>query len=294
MHELYGASMNRSSVVSFFLFLVCSPVMAGTATMNGITFSYESRLEPAVPAMKLGSGVLVNANVKRHLWDMANRTFFGYDVSMDGMADGRYLFRFSPLTLTPKKMEELYPGTQGWRMIALPSVPPMQILREGDTLALDLFVNPSTGQKVVDYLKVERGEGRGLTAPGPARDLAVADVSIELSRPNFSVNGKQVAQSMGTVKAALPWLHYESHGSFYFSLVPRPEYQRAGEIRGSTMKWRWGSDEFTVNTDGEIAPAHHRAYNLYVSHDPSFPADFPPAGPPSGVPRFIFGTGPKR
>ena len=286
--------MSRSSLALFSLFLVASPVMAGSATMNGITFSYEIRLEPAMPMMRLGSGVLVDKTVKRHLWDTSNKAFFGYDVSMDVMADGRYLFRFSALTLTPQKMEELYPGTQGWRMIALPSVPPMQILSEGDTLALDLFVNPSTGQKVVDYLKVERAQGRSLTASGPARDLALSDVSMELRRPNFSVNGKQVAQSRGTVIAALPWLYYETHGCFYFSLVPRPDYQRAGEIRGSTMKWRWGSDEFAVNTDGEIAPAHHRAYNLYVSYEATLPVDFGPAASSNGVPMFIFGTGPKR
>ena len=286
--------MNRSSLACLFILVAASPLMAGSATMNGITFSYESRLEPTMPVMKLGSGVFVDRSVKRHLWDLSNKTFFGYDVSMDPMLDGRYLFTFSPLTLTPQKMEELYPGTHGWRMIALPRVPGMQILREGDTLALDLFVNPSTGQKVVDYLKVERGHGRGLTAPGPARDLAVADVSMELSRPHFSVNGRQVAQSRGTVIAALPWLYYETHGCFYFSLVPRPDYERAGEIRGSTMKWRWGSDEFSVNTDGEIAPAHHRAYNVYVAHAATLPGDVGGPGPSNREPRFIFGTGPKR
>jgi hypothetical protein len=286
--------MSRSSLACFSLLLVPVPAVAGTATMNGITFSYESRLEPAVPVMRLGSGVLVDRTVKRHLWDISNRVFFGYDVSMDAMADGRYLFTFSPLTLTPQKMEELHPGTQAWRMIGLPRVPPMQILREGDTLAFDLFVNPSTGQKVVDYLKVERGDRRTLTAPGPARDLAVADVSMELSRPNFSVNGKQIAQSGGTVIAALPWLYYETYGCFYFSLVPRPDYQRAGDIRGSTMKWRWGSDEFEVNTDGEIAPARHRAYNLYVFHETTLTADVGPPDSGNAAPRFILGTGPKR
>ncbi|HYP06172.1 MAG TPA: hypothetical protein VER03_08030 [Bryobacteraceae bacterium] len=286
--------MSRSSLVLFFLFLIASPALAGSATMNGIKFTYESRLEPPMPVMRLGSGVLVNRTVQRHLWDMSNKTFFGYDVSMDSMVDGRYLFTFAALSMTPQKMEALYPGTHGWRLIPLPSVPAKQVLSEGDTLALDLFVNPSTGQKVVDYLTVERGEGRGLTAPGPARDLMVADVSMELSRPHFSVNGKQVAKSLGTVIAPLPWLYYETSGCFYFSLVPRPDYTRAGEIRGSTMKWRWGQDEFAVNTDGEIAPAHHRAYNLYVAYEPGLPGDVGPPSSDSAGPRFIFGAGPKR
>jgi hypothetical protein len=30
--------------------------------------------------------------------------------------------------------------------------------------------------------------------------------------------------------------------------------KKAGEIRGSTLTWRWGSDEFVLNTDKRIAP----------------------------------------
>ena len=44
---------------------------------------------------------------------------------------------------------------------------------------------------------------------------------------------------------------------------------KAGEIRGSTMTWRWGNDEFSLNTDKRIGPGGG-AYNLYVAHDVSF------------------------
>jgi len=32
------------------------------------------------------------------------------------------------------------------------------VLNAGDTVALDLFVNPQTGQKIVDYIRVQGGK----------------------------------------------------------------------------------------------------------------------------------------
>ena len=56
-----------------------------------------------------------------------------------------------------------------------------------------------------------------------------------------------------------------------FSLVPRYDlgFQKAGEIRGSTMTWRYGGDEFSLSSRGRIAPGDG-AYHLYVLNDPGY------------------------
>jgi hypothetical protein len=45
--------------------------------------------------------------------------------------------------------------------------------------------------------------------------------------------------------------------------------QKAGEVRGSTLTWRWGGDEFSLNADKRIAPGGG-AYNVYVFNDASY------------------------
>ncbi len=48
----------------------------------------------------------------------------------------------------------MFPDVTGWSQITISKFPEPQEIRDGDTIALDLLVNPSTGQKMVDYLTV--------------------------------------------------------------------------------------------------------------------------------------------
>jgi hypothetical protein len=249
---------------------------SGWANSNGVTISYETRLEPPTPPIsKFCSGTLTENNViKRHLCDFAQKRYFGYDLTMEAVGDGGFRLAFSPLTITPQKMEEIFRDTKGWTQLPLPQNPVTQILRSGETLALDLFVNPSTGQKIVEYIKIQSGEGRTLTASGPPRDFSAEDGWIEISAPRLKINGTPVPATTdyrGGVGGSPVWIYLSGRGRFVFSLAPRLDlgFQKAGEIRGSTMTWRWGSDEFSMNTNRRIAPGEG-VYTVYVFNDPRY------------------------
>src|SRR5579864_6509790 len=98
--------------ISFLLVFHCTAVawgqlmtgnlMTGNASVNGVSFSYETRLEPPEPPIsKFGGGALTHDNkvVKRHLCDFAQKKCFGYDLTMEPLADGRCRLEFSPLTM---------------------------------------------------------------------------------------------------------------------------------------------------------------------------------------------------
>jgi len=79
-------------------------IQSGTATSNGVSIRYEARLEKPAPGItNIGGGVLVTDNlIKRHLCDMAQHTYFGYDLTMEPVSDGQYRLLFSPLSITPQ------------------------------------------------------------------------------------------------------------------------------------------------------------------------------------------------
>lgn len=261
--------MRRISLLLIFQFtgIVWGQLATGSASANGVGFSYETRLEPPTPPIaKFGGGILTDKKViKRHLCDFERKTYFGYDVTMEPLGDYTYRFAFSPLTITPEKMSEIFPKVGNWTLLPLPRYPATQVLRGGDILALDLFVNPATGQKIVDYLKIQGDQGRALTATGPARDFSVNEAIFVISSPEISINGKPAEKSRGTVTGTPVWIYLPSYGRFIFSLVPRADLglQKAGEVRGSTMTWRWGNNDFALNADDRIAPGAG-AYALYV------------------------------
>ena len=196
-----------------------------------------------------------------------------------------------PLSITAQKMEEIFPDVKGWTIVSSTGKPTTRELRIGDTVALDLFTNPSTGQKIVDYLRRATPQGRNLSAAGASRDFTAEEGVLEVSKPRVAVNGKPLENSSafgGGMTGAPLWIYLEGRGRFIFTLASRTDlgFRKAGEIRGSTMTWRWGGDEFSVNTDGRIAPGEG-AYNLYVFNDPAYR----PRNPEDAKHGFLIGAG---
>jgi hypothetical protein len=62
----------------------------------------------------------------------------------------------APLTITPRQMTELFERVQNWTALVLHAGAPASFeVRFGETVALDQFVNHSTGQKVTEYLTIK-------------------------------------------------------------------------------------------------------------------------------------------
>jgi len=261
--------------------LLCSSacwaqIQTGSATVNGVSMHYETRLEKPIPGIEnSGGGVLTTDKViKRHLCDMTQRTYFGYDLTMEPTSGGRYRLTFSPLSITPEKMGEIYPQVRNWRLLLSPQQLTTETVRGGDTVALDLFVNPSTGQKIVDYITINGDDGRHVTALGTARDFSIEDGELKIISPRLTINGRVLDATVNTgmgISGTPLWIYVEGRGRFVFTLTPRADlgFQKAGEIRGSTMTWRWGSDEFSLNAKGRIAPGDG-AYYVYVFSSPNW------------------------
>jgi hypothetical protein len=130
----------------------------GNATSKGVWVDIETRLEPSSPPIyRHGGGTITDKDViKRHLCNFDNKTYFGYDLTMERLTDGKIRLRFAPLTITPREMSELFEQVRNWKALVLPAGSPASLdVRVGDTVALELFVNPSNGQKVTEYLTVK-------------------------------------------------------------------------------------------------------------------------------------------
>jgi hypothetical protein len=279
-------------LVVHFTGAASAQLMTGNGVVNGVSYSYETRLEPPEPRIsKIGGGKLTTNNVvKRHLCDFAQKKCFGYDLTLEPLADGRCRLEFSPLTMTPEQMDNLFPEIKGWTLPPMPERAAMQILHAGDTVALDLFLNPATGQRIVDYIKVEGVQGLPKSASGSPHDLPADEKWLEIIAPRLSINGKPVeatANYQGAVAGSPVWIYVSGRGRFIFSLAPRRDIgmQKAGEIRGSTLTWRWGGDDFVLNAGKPIAPGGG-PHNVYVFNDVSYQ----PKAEGSGA-AFLMGAG---
>lgn len=249
----------------------------GEVSSHGVFARFETRLEPGSPSIRHhGGGVLTeNDVIKRHLCNFDDLTYFGYDLTMEALPDGRARLRFAGLTIVPSKMSEIYKEVPRWTALPLPAAPATLDVKLGETVALDLFVNPSTRQKVTEYVTIASSAPAEARVEGPARDFAADDVDIAINSPKVSIDGKPAFSWRGSISGQAVWVDLPSHGRFVFSLLPRPDLgmQKLGEIRGSLMTWRSGGHDYSIATSKRIAPGA-RAYHLYVFAVPRAVTEF--------------------
>jgi hypothetical protein len=151
-------------------------------------------------------------------------------------------------------------------------------MRAGDTATVDLMVNRATGQKIVEYLTVERAAlDPSHIAKEPPRDFSVDDVELFVNNPRVWVNGKLLEASAkfgGGIRAHVIWLLFPGEGTFVIALAPEPghTFQKSGVMQGNTMTFRNGATEYRVECSDPIAPGSE-VYNVYLHFVPPKPRD---------------------
>ena len=259
-------------------------MMSGTGSKGGVYFRYETRIEPEMPGQRItgfGGGLFVDTAFHRFLTDTTAKKYFGYDLSLQSEPGGTFQVAFHPLSVSAEKLR-LAPA-DAWSLLSLPRLPSPQIARSGDTIAVDLFVHPGTGQRIVDYLFIQDERTVVRLPSGAPRDYTIDDVPMTLSKMRLTVNGKSVDEWGGGMSGTAVFFYLPRHGRFVFTLVPHEElgFRKAGEVRGNALTINRGSDTFVFDCDGPIAPGGG-VFNVYVYHDATWR--------PRGADEFQFGA----
>jgi hypothetical protein len=244
-----------------------SKLSVSNPAWNGIEIRFLTRVEPpgANAQARLPGGVIVEEGRAHHLIDdAAHKRTFGYDLWVTPDASGNAVqLKISRLAFAGKNAYSVQPG---WTLIELPKYPVIPKVNVGETVALDLLVNPATGQKIVDYLTVARQSDAH--EEGAPHDFTSADVELMMMRPQVSVNGTAVARSTAGMSGQIVWLYLPGHGRFSLSLIPNQKrgFTKNGTAAGNTFTFREGASEYRVECSDPVAPASG-LYNLYVRHE---------------------------
>ena len=259
----------------------------GSVNGTGFRLYWETRLEPASPALaeNLGTAQMWGTETfTRILMNRERRTYFGYRMTVSIESDNSYSIAWTPqFRLTPELARVVHiDDPEAWRQQPTGwDATNRKIVRPGDVIALDLMVSPQTGQKIVEYITIQEPFRLSLNffnnpAPrefsyvgGAPREFRAEDAELRLREPLFTINGKVEESSRGSlqdISGPTVWLLAPGKGRFVLSLTPRPGFQKAGEVRGTSLSFKWGADTFGISSASRIV-AGDAAFNLYVSHD---------------------------
>jgi hypothetical protein len=288
---------------SNLLFLVAIPLLAQSGSVidsdsrnfegkNG--FYWQTRLEPGSPPLASGFGRITRgpspqgpAQVDRILLDRIHKVYFGYHVAIV-VEKGDFILTFSPVAPIADLAKEAHiEDPQSWKAIG-PELKSTQMARLNDVIALPLMTNSDTGQKIVEYISIQQANppSSGVASFGPppyhrefsytagvARDFTINDAQLHFVAPRVQINGvvdESFDARLRDLASPLIWLYIPNKGRFTFSLAPRPEsgFSAAGEIRGTSLTFKDGSDSYTITSAVPIAPADV-PIKLYVLHEPN-------------------------
>ena len=271
---------------------------SGSASVGMFAFYWHTDLNPPTPPLSSSFGTAYDSTrnqVHRMLLDRTNRVYFGYTVQIETLSEpSTFRLTFQPLSLTPELRQRLGDDAASWKALAIGRFPAPSTIRSGEVLELNLLTNDAWGQRVTEYVTVEEARPRPqgfqqlgaaprefTFAPGTARDFTVADAGLRLREPRIFINGRfdsSSARTFGEETGAVVWIYLPQRGRFLLSLVPNAKggFRRAGEIRGSSVRFTVGTDVFSVNSDGPIA-AGTSPYNIYVLHQPKWKPSYPNA-----------------
>lgn len=282
---------------------------------SGVTLVFTSETDPpgaGQQAVGIIQAVGGNKNVfHRAFIDNARGMYFGYDIEVEPVSGAnQYKLVFKPLSITPKlppAPPRRLPRTSGGdgnadakannrqtaelTALALPSFPEPQIVQIGDTLSLDLLVNPQTGVKIVDLIKIYESSNAssspfpsGSATGGsnrPAADFSADAVEFKAISSILKINGQSVfdAESVPRpgVTGALIWFYTPEQGRFILSLVPREGYdfQKTGTIQGNKIAFSMRGNDYEWISQTPIVTSGSGNWNLWVLHDPNYRPRFP-------------------
>jgi hypothetical protein len=271
---------------------------AGTYSSDGWKFScsYVAK-PPLLPSQHIsiqGNTDVMHTDAKdgnpvvfhRFLTDPASKTYWGYDVVVEPTGETNPArLRFQPFSLRADQLPKEYHAAE-FRSLGSPELP-SQTFQSGQMIAVDVLINPTSGQKVVDYIQVTfepYGEVPSKAAP---RDFQVADVLLHIVVPSLRVNDAAVPPAIvadPTINRALVWLSVPGRGRFLLSLSPREGYgfQKAGVANGLILTFSWDGDRYELRTRRAITESSG-AWNVYVLAAPAAPAQ-------RVAPEFSFGA----
>jgi hypothetical protein len=279
-----------------------SRLQSGSGHHEKYSFYYDTHLDPAGQLSdSLGGGILVEEVFHRFMLDSRQKVYFGYDASVEPLADGTsYRVTFRPLSLSPQSLRAIIGGDPtGWTRLNTPgwNVQTPQVLNRGQVFALTLMTNSTTGQRIVDYVTIQEPpqQRRGFNAivsrerefsfvGGTARDFRVEDAELRILAPRVSVNGQTDSSALVRnsddidVEGRILWIYVPNRGRFLLSLAPQHQFGpvKFGEVRGSTLTFKSGSDTYSVVAGAPIAPGH-APFNLYFVHQPAWKPGYPSA-----------------
>jgi len=224
--------------------------------------------------------------VERLLVDREAHTYFGYTLAAETVAGTRTI----RVTLAPlsgngeEQLRALTDHPDAWQLLCpgcpAPSelkaiapkpsqFPPAQAVSDGDSFLFEALVNPKTGQKLVDVIRVSVTE-----------DPPMEEAVLSMKDARLTVNG-QTLSNTATCRGQVIAFFLKGRGRYVISIKKRDGFETTAMLKTDRIEFSLGSDRFEWQSSEPIirppswgAPPSGKKMTLlmplWVKHEPNW------------------------
>ncbi len=251
------------------------PVTLTHPGWRGIQLEFIAKLEnsASVSAVRIQGGVSTGTDrAHRFIFDASEKRYFGYDLDIQPAGDFGLRIHITPLTMDVQELARIGVDST-WTRLGPVRYPVISQVQPGDTISIDLLINRSTGQKIVDFITLKQSAYHSpVNTVSAPRDFTVADAMLQILGPTLTANGKPVGSvAQGGVSAAVVWVYVPGRGRYVLSLVANPQlgFRKAGKISTNALSFADEGVTYQLECPGRIVPGEG-LFNLYVLRDASW------------------------
>ena len=240
-----------------------------------------SKVEKSVDAyLPLDQQVFFDSDIiHRVITDQAGTLVFAYDLVITSDTSGRlFNVKARPVSRSFEGQLRARVDQSLSRATTIPTLTRQtseQLIKTGDTLAIDLLVNGRDGSKLVDFISIatEMSALIEKLPPQPPRDFEIANVELKLKDYQLHINEQRVIGLEGRHNCAGPlvWLYVAGVGRFIFSLTSHDGYdfKKVATIENNRISFTWkGSRYEWISRDSIIDGGG--VWNLWLLHDEKY------------------------
>ena len=211
---------------------------------------------------------------------------FGYDLRIDSDAlTKKFSVAVLPADDAFRRSFLKPPLTSASNLFAtFPRATTSQKLDDGDALALELLVNPASGLKIVDVVRVSFDPStlREPSLDAAPKDFALDAVALTMNGYNLYIDGALAgkAKSSANCTGSLLWFYVPVQGRFIVSLLPRDGYtfKKIGLLDRNRIEFTYKDHHYEWISSEPISPING-PWNIWVLQDPNYTPLFSPEKP---------------
>jgi uncharacterized protein (TIGR03435 family) len=282
--QIYESSLNSGDPVSINatgtrgLFSTTCPIACAEfeTWVEGLPGDYVESVSTELSTVARESG---ETTLQRFVGDDKRHVYVTYKAMLEPLAEmGTYRVTIGDCEPRPSNSKLISPA----------NCPVPQIVRDGGTLALELYSDGATGQRLVDYIHIGQHKPI-LLRTETAHDAYANDAAFSIAHPRLSVNGVGQESLAGTIQGPVLWIYVPGHGRTLLSFRPHADlgFDDSGEVSGNTLTFTVGRNVFRIDGAERIASIGSGAYRVYTLQDSAWePAD------PADRGHFMIGAAP--